>query len=93
MDHWVDDTRFHWQTQNQTTPQSKRGREIIHHEEMGIAIHLFIRENKLEQGEAALFTYYGPVRYLKHQGSGPMSVDFEVIQHSGAFRSVKQLGG
>ncbi|MCG5526344.1 DUF3427 domain-containing protein [Ectothiorhodospira haloalkaliphila] len=83
LDHWVDDSRFHWQTQNQTTPQSKRGREIIHHEEMGIGIHLFIRENKLEQGKAAPFTYYGPVRYLKHQGSGPMSVDFEVIQHPG----------
>ncbi|WP_090255736.1 DUF3427 domain-containing protein [Ectothiorhodospira marina] len=82
LDHWVDDSHFHWQTQNQTTPQSKRGREIIHHEEMGIGIHLFIRENKLEQGKAAPFTYHGPVRYLKHQGSGPMSVDFEVVEKS-----------
>jgi hypothetical protein len=25
LDHWIDDHSFHWQTQNSTTPQSKRG--------------------------------------------------------------------
>jgi superfamily II DNA or RNA helicase/HKD family nuclease len=77
LDHWVDDTHFHWQSQNQTTPNSKRGQEIIGHEKLGIAIHLFIRENKLRNGKAAPFIYQGQVRYQSHAGSSPMSVMFE----------------
>ncbi|MCC5863231.1 MAG: DUF3427 domain-containing protein, partial [Gammaproteobacteria bacterium] len=29
LDHWIDGRTFHWQTQNKTTPESKRGREVI----------------------------------------------------------------
>jgi superfamily II DNA or RNA helicase/SAM-dependent methyltransferase len=78
LDHWIDDHSFHWQTQNSTTPQSKRGREIIEHERLGIALHLFVRDTKLSGGKAAPFVYHGKVRYQSHTGSGPMSVIFEV---------------
>ncbi|RJG00201.1 DUF3427 domain-containing protein [Noviherbaspirillum sedimenti] len=79
LDHWIDDTHFHWQSQNSTTPASKRGQEIIEHEKLGIAIHLFVREGKLGNGKAAPFVYYGPVRYGSHTGSSPMSVIFELV--------------
>jgi len=78
LDHWIDNHSFHWQTQNSTTPQSKRGREIIEHERLGIALHLFVRDTKLSGGKAAPFVYHGKVRYQSHSGSGPMSVIFEV---------------
>lgn len=74
LDHWIDENRFHWQTQNATTPQSKRGQEIVHHAAKGIAIHLFVRDTKLSAGKAAPFVYHGPVSYESHQGSAPMSV-------------------
>lgn len=74
LDHWVDQHTFHWQSQNATTPQSKKGKELIEHERLGIDIYLFVREHKLEDGKAAPFVYYGKVRYLMHEGSGPMSV-------------------
>ena len=77
-DHWIDETHFHWQSQNRTTPESKRGRELIEHETKGIAIHLFVRENKLAGGKAARFAYHGRVRYASHEGASPMSVVFEV---------------
>lgn len=76
VDHWIDDHRFHWQSQNATTPQSKRGREVIEHVARGISIHLFVRDAKLAAGKAAPFTYHGRVRYVSHEGSGPMSVVF-----------------
>lgn len=79
LDHWIDDTHFHWQSQNATTPSSKRGQEIIEHEKLGITIHLFVREGKLGNGKAAPFIYFGPVRYDMHTGSSPMSVIFEII--------------
>lgn len=77
-DHWVDETHFHWQSQNRTTPESKWGREIIEHVARGISIHLFVRTNKLAGGKAARFTYHGRVRYLSHEGSSPMNVIFEL---------------
>jgi SOS-response transcriptional repressor LexA len=80
QDHWIDERHFHWQTQNQTAPDNKRGKEIIHHAALGIALHLFVRENKLENGKAAPFRYHGQVKYQSHSGSKPMSVSFELQQ-------------
>ena len=76
LDHWIDEHHFHWQSQNTTTPESKRGQEIIEHERRGIAIHLFVRDSKLAGGKAAPFVYQGRAIYKTHQGSGPMSVVF-----------------
>lgn len=78
LDHWIDEHHFHWQSQNATTPESKRGQEIIEHERRGIAIHLFVRDSKLSGSKAAPFTYHGRVTYESHHGSGPVSVVFRV---------------
>lgn len=77
VDHWIDKAKFHWQSQRSTTPESKRGRELINHEKLGLSVHLFVRENKLSNGKAAPFMYYGPVDYQSHEGSEPMSVVFQ----------------
>jgi superfamily II DNA or RNA helicase/HKD family nuclease/SOS-response transcriptional repressor LexA len=78
LDHWVDEHHFHWQSQNTTTPESKRGLEIIEHERRGIAIHLFIRDGKLAGGKGAPFVYQGRATYESHRGSRPISVVFRV---------------
>ena len=78
LDHWVDQATFHWQSQNATTPDSARGRDIINHEKLGISLHLFIREHKLGGGKAAPFIYQGWVHCRSHTGSAPMSVLLEV---------------
>jgi hypothetical protein len=77
-DYWVDESTFHWQSQNSTTPESKRGKELIEHQRKGIAIHLFVRERKLAGNKAAPFTYCGPVTYAHHKGSAPMSIEWRV---------------
>ncbi len=73
-DYFIDENYFHWQSQNKTTPESKRGMALIEHKKREITVHLFVRENKLANGKAAPFHYYGPVNYQKHEGSAPMSV-------------------
>ena len=78
IDHWIDERTFHWQSQNATTPTSKRGGEIIHHQARGIDLHLFVRTEKLAAGKAAPFVYQGKVIYRSHRGAGPMSVTFDV---------------
>jgi SOS-response transcriptional repressor LexA len=82
LDHWVDDTHFHWQSQNATEPTGKRGQEIIDHVRMGISIHLFVREQKVVAGRAGPFQYHGRVFYESHQGSKPMSVVFRLADES-----------
>lgn len=61
MDHWIDDTHFHWQSQNATDPTSKRGDEIIRHATLSVDIDLFVRDTKLGIGIAAPFMYQGLV--------------------------------
>lgn len=78
IDHWIDSHTFHWQSQNSTTPETKRGRELINHQALGLSVHLFVRENKLRNGKAAPFTYYGSVEYQSHEGRSPMSVVFRL---------------
>ena len=87
LDHWIDDTHFHWQSQNGATPASKRGQDIIHHDHLGITLHLFIRENKLLNGKAAPFVYQGLARYRSHTGSAPISVIFETEGKMSASRT------
>jgi SOS-response transcriptional repressor LexA len=77
-DHWIDEHTFHWQSQNSTSPRSKKGGQIIDHQKNGIAIHLFVRDTKLRNGKAAPFTYYGRVRYVSHTDSEPMNVIWEL---------------
>jgi superfamily II DNA or RNA helicase/SAM-dependent methyltransferase/SOS-response transcriptional repressor LexA len=78
VDHWIDEHTFHWQSQNSTSPGSKRGQELIRHEALGITIHLFVREAKLQAGKGAPFVYQGRAKYMSHTGSEPMSVTFAV---------------
>ncbi len=77
-DYFIDNAHFHWQSQNSTSPDNKRGREIIEHEKLGSRVYLFVRENKLSNGKAAPFTFYGEVRYQSYEGEKPMSVVWEV---------------
>lgn len=77
-DYWIDANTFHWQSQNATTPTSKRGQELIQHEISGIRIHLFVRETKLQGGKGAPFVYVGKVRHPSQEGSRPMSVIFSL---------------
>ncbi len=84
LDHWIDQSTFHWQSQNATTPESKRGRELIEHNKRGISIHLFVREHKLAGGKASPFVYHGLVDYVSHSGSAPMSIVFRVAEQAPA---------
>lgn len=78
-DHWIDEHTFHWQSQNSTTPTSAKGKSIINHKREGWKIHLFVRSDKLANGKAAPYVYYGEVDYVKHEGSTPMNVTLSLV--------------
>jgi hypothetical protein len=77
-DYFINDRIFHWQSQNSTSPLSKKGRGIIEQAKVDSKIHLFVRMNKLVASKGAPFYYCGTVKYLSHSGSNPISVKFSL---------------
>jgi superfamily II DNA or RNA helicase/SOS-response transcriptional repressor LexA len=75
LDYFISPQTFHWQSQNNTKPENKRGRGIVNQVAEGHEIHLFVRKSKLgPDKKAAPFIYCGNVVYQSHEGQNPMSV-------------------
>jgi hypothetical protein len=78
-DYAVNETVFHWQSQNSTKPNSAKGLSYINQEQIGKKILLFVRErNEDEYGLTMGYIYVGPVRFLSYTGSQPMSITWEL---------------
>ncbi len=73
QDYAVSPTLFHWQSQSTTADTSPTGRRYLEQVENGCRFLLFVREH---QGDA--FTYLGPVFYVSHTGSRPMSITWRL---------------
>jgi hypothetical protein len=77
-DYFVDQSHFHWQSQNIATPENKKGLGIIEANERPGSVYLFVRKFAKIKGKGAPFTFCGRLKYLEHTGSAPMDVDFEM---------------
>ena len=65
---------FEWQSQNRTRQESKHGQAIRHHEEQGIAVHLFVRPKSKERSKTVPFTYCGDLDFVRWEGENPITV-------------------
>ena len=65
---------FQWQSQNRMTRESRPAGILRDHRERGIAVHLFVRRNKLLQGKASPFVYCGEVDFDGWEGDAPITV-------------------
>jgi hypothetical protein len=73
-DYAISDEFFHWQSQSTTSANSPTGQRYIHHAAHGSCVLLFVREDKRRNGLAMPYTFLGPVDYVSHEGSSPMSI-------------------
>ncbi len=73
-DRFIDERTFQWQSQNQTKQDSKHGRLIRDHKELGVQVHLFVRRKKVLDQKAAPFVYCGEVDFEQWEGEKPISV-------------------
>lgn len=81
-DYAITDKLFHWQSQSQKSDTSPTGQRYINHVEQGYTPLLFIRDRKkLENGLTATYYYAGPLKYVRHEGSKPISFVWE-IEHA-----------
>jgi hypothetical protein len=70
----ISPTRFHWQSQSTTGESSPTGRRYVEQSENGCTILLFVRPTNSDA-----FVFLGPVRYVSHSGSRPMSIYWDLI--------------
>ncbi|NRB11563.1 MAG: DUF3427 domain-containing protein, partial [Rickettsiaceae bacterium] len=78
-DYAISPTLFHWQTQNSARPNSGRGLGYITQKETNKTFILFVREQgKDENGRTMGFVNFGPVDFVKYEGSQPMNITWKL---------------
>lgn len=96
-DYAINETLFHWQSQNSATPLSGKGKSYIKQVEEGKTILLFVREskedaNKYTQG----YVFLGPANFIEYEGAKPMSIKWELKEAIPNYlwkESAKMIGG
>ncbi|MFF1913157.1 DUF3427 domain-containing protein [Streptomyces sp. NPDC058239] len=74
-DYALNESLFHWESQNQTSEASPTGIRYQTHKEKDTHVLLFVRRyKKTDIGGPQPWILLGPAEYEKHQGSKPMGV-------------------
>ena len=73
-DYAISETFFHWQSQSTTAADSAAGMRYREHRQRGHTVLLCVREEKNLNNQAAPYYFLGPVEYVSHTGSKPMSI-------------------
>ena len=78
-DYAISELKFHWQSQNQTTPGSGKGKSYIDQAKQNKHILLFVREGKKDsEGNTEGFVFIGPAHFESYYGSKPMSITWNL---------------
>jgi superfamily II DNA or RNA helicase len=78
-DYAISPSLFHWQTQNSARPNSGRGLGYINQKENKKIFLLFVHEQgKDENGRTMGFVNFGPVDFVKYEGSQPMNITWKL---------------
>jgi hypothetical protein len=78
-DYAINESLFHWQSQNSARPDRGRGLDYLQHKMKGKRIFLFVREQTDDEyGRTMGFVNYGEVEYVSHTGSQPMSITWKL---------------
>lgn len=78
-DYAINETLFHWQSQNATSPDKGRGLSYLEHQEKSKKILLFVREqNNNQNGVTMSYVYLGPADIHNHHGSKPINITWKL---------------
>ncbi|TXC76928.1 DEAD/DEAH box helicase [Luteibaculum oceani] len=78
-DYAINETLFHWQSQNSAGPNTPKGISYINHKNDGKNILLFIREkNKDEYGNTMGYVFSGKAAIEDHYGTKPMNIKWKL---------------
>jgi superfamily II DNA or RNA helicase len=80
-DYAINESLFHWQSQNASRPDKGKGLSYIHHQKLKKIILLFVRErNEDEYNNTMSYVFIGEGRYIDHYGSKPISITWELAE-------------
>lgn len=78
-DYAINETLFHWQSQNSAGPETPKGISYINHQNNEKIILLFIREkNEDEYGNTMGYVFVGEGQFKEHYGEKPMNIKWEL---------------
>lgn len=78
-DYAINETLFHWQSQNSAGPETSKGKSYITHKSTEKKILLFVREkNQDEFGNTMGFVFVGEGQLIEHYGEKPMNIKWEL---------------
>ncbi|WP_297337949.1 DEAD/DEAH box helicase [Algoriphagus sp.] len=78
-DYALNETLFHWQSQNSARPDTGKGLSYINHKDSGKRILLFVREEKQNQFKNTMgYVFIGEGKFREYYGSKPMSINWEL---------------
>jgi superfamily II DNA or RNA helicase len=80
-DYAINESLFHWQSQNSAGPETPKGLSYIKHEENNKRILLFVREkSKDEYGNTMGYVFLGEGNLREHYGAKPMNIKWELSE-------------
>lgn len=75
QDYAISPDLFHWESQNSTRAEGKRGRRHTDHDDLGVTPLLFVRASKkTDSGLTMPYQFLGPVSYQSHESEQPMRI-------------------
>ncbi len=78
-DYAINESLFHWQSQNAAGPETPKGISYIKHKNNKKRILLFVREkNRDEYGNTMGYVFVGEGELKEHYGEKPMNVKWEL---------------
>ncbi|MEV5969743.1 DUF3427 domain-containing protein [Streptomyces sp. NPDC051921] len=78
-DYALNDTLFHWESQNQTSETSPTGVRYQTHKANGSHVLVFVRRyKKTDIGGPQPWMLLGPAEYVEHRGSKPMGITWKL---------------
>lgn len=78
-DYAINETLFHWQSQNTAGPETPKGISYINHQKDEKIILLFIREkNEDEYGNTMGYVFVGEGQIREYYGAKPMNIKWEL---------------
>jgi hypothetical protein len=78
-DYLINDTLFHWQSQNTDAHSNKGGKRYTKQEQTNNKIILFVREDKRDGfGNTNPFHCFGLVDYISSHGDFPMNITWKL---------------
>lgn len=77
-DKFISKEVFQWQSPNNTSLSSQRGRSLINNVEKRVNLHLFIRKYKEIDGKVEPYIYIGKGDTVKYKGEKPITVELQL---------------